>query len=124
MKHTVELDGLRLAYSDTDATGERGDRPVAVLVHGWLSQRADLRALGDALAPGYRVVALDAPGHGESAVPEQDAAARRLAIPAQAADLAALCDRLGVRNAVLVGHSAGGAVAVELAARGPTSPRR
>jgi pimeloyl-ACP methyl ester carboxylesterase/predicted ester cyclase len=116
MTHILERAGLRLAYDDT---GERGVRPAAVLIHGWLSQRADLRALGAALAPTYRVIALDAPGHGESGVPGVEDAADRLAIPAQAADVAGLCDRLGVRDAVLIGHSSGGAVAVELAARRP-----
>lgn len=116
MTHYLERAGLRLAYADS---GARHERPVAVLIHGWLSERADLHALAAALAPTYRVVALDAPGHGESAVPGPETAAERLAIPAQAADVAALCDRLGVRGAMLVGHSAGGAVAVELAVRRP-----
>lgn len=113
MTHILERAGLRLAYDDS------GDRPTAVLIHGWLSQRADLRRLGAALAPTYRVIALDAPGHGESDVPGVEDAVDRLAVPVQAADVAALCDRLGVRDAVLIGHSAGGAVAVELAARRP-----
>jgi pimeloyl-ACP methyl ester carboxylesterase len=115
MTHHIERAALRLAYSDTG-----GERPVAVLIHGWISARADLRAVGAALAPTYRVIALDAAGHGESEVPGQAAAANaRLGIPAQAADVAALCDHLGVSGALLVGHSAGGAVAVELAARRP-----
>jgi pimeloyl-ACP methyl ester carboxylesterase len=114
MTHHIERAGLRLAYSDSG-----GERPVAVLIHGWISERADLRAVGAALAPTYRVVAIDAAGHGESEVPGADAAGERLAIPAQAADVAALCDHLGVSGALLVGHSAGGAVAVELAARRP-----
>ena len=114
MTHHIERAGLRLAYSDTG-----GERPVAVLIHGWISERADLRAVAAALAPTYRVIALDAPGHGESDVPGPDTAAERLAVPAQAADVAELCDHLGVRDALLVGHSAGGAVVVELAARRP-----
>lgn len=104
MTHILERAGLRLAYDDT---GVRGDRPTAVLIHGWLSKRADLRRLGAALAPTYRVIALDVPGHGESDVPGVEDAADRLAVPAQAADVAALCDRLGIRDAVLIGHSAG-----------------
>jgi pimeloyl-ACP methyl ester carboxylesterase/predicted ester cyclase len=116
MTQYLDRAGLRFAYDDA---GARGARPVAVLIHGWLSERADLRAVGAALAPTYRVIALDAAGHGESAVPGPDTAAERLAIPAQAADVVALCDHLGVRDALLVGHSAGGAVAVELAARRP-----
>lgn len=100
-----------------DDRAARPGRPVAVLLHGWCSSRADLRALGDALATTYRIVAPDAAGHGENPVPSDAAAA--LSIPAQAAAVAALCDALGVRDALLVGHSSGGAVAVELAARRP-----
>jgi pimeloyl-ACP methyl ester carboxylesterase/predicted ester cyclase len=111
---TIERAGLRLAYDDR---GSRPGRPTAVLVHGWCSHRADLRALGDALLTTYRVVALDAPGHGDSEVPADTGA--RLAIPAQADDLAALLDTLDVRDAVLIGHSSGAAVAIELAARRP-----
>jgi pimeloyl-ACP methyl ester carboxylesterase/predicted ester cyclase len=112
--HTIDRAGLRLAYDDR---GARPGRPTAVLVHGWCSGRADLRALGDALATTYRVIALDAPGHGDSELPSDPDV--RLAIPAQADDLAALLDTLDVRDAVLIGHSSGGAVAVELAARRP-----
>ena len=114
MTHHIERAGLRLAYSDTG-----GERQAAVLIHGWISERADMGAVGAALAPTYRVIALDAAGHGESDVPGPEAANARLAITAQAADVAALCDHLGVSGALLVGHSAGGAVAVELAARRP-----
>lgn len=112
--HILERAGLRLAYDDR---GHRPGRPVAVLIHGWCCSRADMRALGDALSTTYRVLALDAPGHGDSEIPAD--AAARLAIAAQADDVAALCDALDVRDAVLIGHSAGGAVAVELAARRP-----
>jgi pimeloyl-ACP methyl ester carboxylesterase/predicted ester cyclase len=114
----LDLSGRTLAYDDR---GHRPGRPVAVLLHGWCSSRADLRALGDALVGTYRVLASDAAGHGDSDVPDDvpDDADARLAVPAQAADVAALCDALGVRDALLVGHGSGGAVAVELAAQRP-----
>lgn len=89
-----------------DDRGDRPGRPAAVLLHDRCSSRADLRALGTALSATYRVVAPDAP-------------APTAAIPARADAVAALCDALGVRDALLVGHGTGAAVAVELAGRRP-----
>lgn len=61
---------------------------------------------------GYRVVAWDMPGYGESAMP----AAPTMASLADS--LRALLDTLGPSRFVLVGHSMGGMVAQELMARG------
>jgi pimeloyl-ACP methyl ester carboxylesterase len=57
----VKLDGRTVA-------GERwGDGPVVYLVHGWGGWRGQLGALVDPLvATGHRVVAFDAPSHGDS----------------------------------------------------------
>ena len=91
-------------------------RPPLVLIHGWLSKRADLAAVARAFRTSHRVVNIDLPGHGESEVPEDES---RLRIPSFADDVAALCDELGLSGAALVGHSLGAAVAVELAVRRP-----
>jgi pimeloyl-ACP methyl ester carboxylesterase len=57
----VRLHGARM-------TGQCwGDGPVVRLMHGWGGRRADLAAFVDPLVrAGYRVVAFDAPSHGES----------------------------------------------------------
>jgi pimeloyl-ACP methyl ester carboxylesterase len=100
--------GLGLAYDDSaDPT-----RPPMLLLHGWCSRRADLAPLAGAFAGSHRVVSLDLPGHGDSDVPAGD---DRLEVASLAADAAAL----GLGPTVVVGHSAGAAVAVELAVRRP-----
>ncbi len=44
-----------------------GDGPVVYLVHGWGGWRGQLGAfVGPLVAAGYRVVAFDAPGHGDA----------------------------------------------------------
>jgi len=104
--------GLQIAYDDTG----HPNRTALVLIHGWLSKRADLAAVARAFRTSHRVVSIDLPGHGESQVPEDES---RLSIPSFADDVAALCDELGLSSAALVGHSLGAAVAVDLAVRRP-----
>jgi len=62
--------GLQIAYEDT----VNPNRPPLVLIHGWLSKRADLAAVARALRTSHRVVSIDLPGHGESEVPGTRAA--------------------------------------------------
>lgn len=126
----VAVGGLRLAYDDSRSTSEhtveRGDpgrECISVLLHGWGNGRATMRPLAAGLAGRYRIVALDQPGHGDSDPPRAGRAADLLSVPGQADTTAAVLDRLGIATAVFVGHSSGGAVAVELAARRPEMVR-
>lgn len=88
---------------------------AVVLLHG-LSSLAEeiLHPLGEPLAAsGYRVVAIDRPGYGGS-----DAAnAADMGPAAQAEGLHRTLDRLGLRDAILVAHSAGAAPSLHLARR-------
>jgi pimeloyl-ACP methyl ester carboxylesterase len=68
----------------------------------------------DRLVGEFRLIAVDLPGHGSRA-------AERFTLPAAAAVVAAAIDAAANGRAVVVGHSLGGYVAMELAA---TSPRR
>ncbi|MFE1417025.1 alpha/beta fold hydrolase [Streptomyces sp. NPDC085524] len=97
---------MTLAYDTT------GDGPTLVLLHSAACDRRMWDPQWSALAgAGYRVVRPDFRGFGES--PLQD---RR---HNDAEDVLDLLDSLGVEQAVLVGSSYGGRVAVEIAARRP-----
>ncbi len=108
-------DGARLAYRAFEAApGTENDVPV-VLLHATLSASVQLAGLGRLLAARGPVFALDRRGSGESAVlPPQP-----LDVGVHVADAAALLDAEGLRAAILVGHSFGGIVALEAAARIP-----
>ncbi len=95
--------------------------PVAVLVHGITGWWRTWWRVGPALADrGWRVIALDLRGHGSSPPIDGVATAESLA-----ADVGATIDKLAVSPAdVLIGHSLGAAVAMELAHRRPEIARR
>jgi pimeloyl-ACP methyl ester carboxylesterase len=87
-----------------------------LLLHGLGASRR----YWDRVAPDLRplpVVALDAPGHGETPADAADPAARSL--EGIAADAALALDALGLSRVLVVGHSWGGAIALTLAARHP-----
>jgi pimeloyl-ACP methyl ester carboxylesterase len=61
------LDRVPVPRGGTVAVETWGDGPVVLLVHGWGGSRGQLRSFVQPLvAAGHRVVALDAPGHGDS----------------------------------------------------------
>ena len=93
--------------------------PVAVLVHGIAGWWRTWWRVGPALADGgWRVIAIDQRGHGESPPIDGIATAQSLA-----ADLAVTLDGLGVAPLdLLAGHSLGAAVCMELVADSPGSP--
>ena len=106
----LEQDGLALFYEEA---GE-GEPPI-VLVHGWCCDHTYFAPQFERFASGgHRVVAVDLRGHGRSDKPQQD-----YTIQLFADDLAWTCHRIGVEKPVVVGHSLGGVVAFDLAARYP-----
>lgn len=82
---------------------------AVVLLHGaggmHLSWSTDIRRL-----PGYRVYALDLPGHGKS----REVGGLQ-SIPAYAQRVQGWLQSVGLSRAVMVGHSMGGAIALEMA---------
>ncbi len=84
------------------------DGPVALLVHGWEGRGSQLSALSAPLvSAGYRVVAFDAPGHG-------DAASRRASLVDHARGICSAAAHVGRRGHVdlVVAHSMGGAASL------------
>lgn len=97
---------IRLAVHEA---GNGGDRPPVVLCHGFpelaYSWRHQLPALADA---GFRAIAPDQRGYGDSSAPEPIEA---YSLDHLCGDLADLLDALEIERAVFVGHDWGGFVA-------------
>ena len=111
----VEVTGGRLHLVELGPAGA----PPVLLVHGASGNLNDMRvALGDRLAPRYRVILVDRPGHGWSDRPggSADASPAR-----QAALIHQALERIGVSRAIVVGHSWSGALATAYALAYPES---
>ena len=87
----------------------QGD-PLIVLIHGWSCDANYWRAQIDDLKTSHTVVAVNLAGHGAS-----ERNRRNWTIAAFGADVAAVLAALPQGKVVLVGHSMGGAVALEAA---------
>ena len=112
--HYATHDGIKIHYVTTGAA--RGERPLVVMIHGfpdfWYSWRHQM----EALAPHYRVAAMDQRGYNLSDQPNGVAA---YAMPNLVADVAAVIAAEGATSAVVVGHDWGGAVAWNVAMSRP-----
>ena len=108
----LTIDGVRLHYV------ERGSGPALVLLHGNGSMIQDFDSSGliDLAAKTYRVIVFDRPGFGHSERPRNVV----WTPDAQAGLIKSALDRLGVSQAVVLGHSWGASVAVALALKYPS----
>ena len=107
---SLVADGIRLHYYDS---GPHPDTPV-VLIHGLGDEADTWRHVFPALARWRRVIALDLPGFGRSEKPR-----RAYTLAFFARTVTELLASLGIRKALLVGHSMGAAIAQRLALAQP-----
>jgi pimeloyl-ACP methyl ester carboxylesterase len=109
----ITVDGVRLHYL------EKGEGPPVVLIHGNVVTAEDyvLSGVFDKVARNHRVIAIDRPGYGYSDRPQGS-----MWTAAEQADLLLeALYRLGVERPVIVGHSWGTLVALEIALSEPGS---
>jgi magnesium chelatase accessory protein len=102
---------------------EAGTGPTLLLLHGAGASTHSWRALIPALARDHHVVALDLPGHGFTTLGVKG----RSGLAPMAEDIATLCRAEGWQPDAIVGHSAGAAIALQMArmaiSAGGTPPR-
>jgi 2-succinyl-6-hydroxy-2,4-cyclohexadiene-1-carboxylate synthase len=93
-----------------------GQGTPLVLLHGFTGSAETWAPLSAALGDRYTTHAVELPGHGGSAAPDD---AGRYALGRLAADLARLLDVLGVERAAVLGYSLGGRAALRFALEHP-----
>jgi pimeloyl-ACP methyl ester carboxylesterase len=108
----ARIAGQDIAYLQTPGGGGDDDRAV-VFVHGNSSSaRTWLPVLNSSFGQRFRCLALDLPGHGQSA-PARDQA--DYSLPGYASVLTGFAGAAGAVNAVFVGWSLGGQIILEAA---------
>jgi len=101
----LSVGGLRWHVQDL------GNGPVIFLVHGTgASTHSWAGMLPQLAARGFRAVAVDLPGHGFTDLGSH----QQSSLPGMARALAAVVGELGVAPALVVGHSAGAAVLIQM----------
>lgn len=107
-------DGLKLAYID------EGEGEPILLIHGFASSSLynwiQPNWISTLTAAGYRTIAIDNRGHGDSDKPHD----RSVYTPTRmAGDAAALLDHLGIKSAHVMGYSMGARISAFLALEHP-----
>lgn len=105
----IEINGLNINYTDC------GEGKPILLLHGWGSSLEVWNRISNQFLAkgGYRLIALDFPGCGNSPLPEK---------PLQLEDYTNLvvgfCRYLKIENPIIMGHSNGGRVTLALLGQG------
>jgi pimeloyl-ACP methyl ester carboxylesterase len=105
-------DGVRLAHFEAGPSNPKD--PPLVLVNGWTGDHGIFTPQIIYFSQTRRVVAVNLRGHGRSEAPRQN-----YTMPGFADDIAWQCAELGLEKPVIIGHSFGGAVVLELCGRHP-----
>lgn len=112
------MDALRWHAQHWPCRAGSGVAPQALLLHGTGSASFSWRHLAPLLAERFEVFAPDLPGHGRTLTPPSQG----LSLPAVTAALGRWMRACGVAPQLLVGHSAGAALAIRLTLDGVASP--
>ena len=112
-RKTILLEGVSLSYSDSGGAG-----PVLICLHAIGHGARDFEDLSRRLGNGFRVIALDFPGQGNSGPDSQAASATRYTQL-----LSEFIEKLDLHSVVLLGNSIGGATSVRYASNHPDKVR-
>lgn len=99
----VVVDGSIINYQDI---GKKGAKAILFL-HGWADEHSTFKSLAATLSPDYRCVLVDLPGFGSSESPKTT-----FDLPDFSNIVAEFLQKINLKPDVIVGHSNGGAIAI------------
>ena len=108
----IRRDNVILAYEESG----KGDPPL-VFIHGGFADHTHFTPQFDYFKRNHRVLAMDLRGHGKSEKPQQD-----YTMTAYSDDIYWLCQQVGIKKPIVIGHSMGGLIALEMVWRDPDFP--
>ena len=97
---------------------EQGSGAAVILMHGMFGSLSNLGNLAKLLAQSYRVISVDLRNHGDS--PHED----DMDLALMAADIVELISDLDLSSTILIGHSLGGKIAMQVALNNPQLVRQ
>jgi pimeloyl-ACP methyl ester carboxylesterase len=113
-KEIINLKDNKIAIYDSE-----GDGQIVILIHGnSLSSKSFKPQMEGALGKNFHLIAIDLPGHGNSS-PFNDPR-NNYSVPGYGKVITGVINQLNLLNVVLVGHSLGGHIALEMSEMLPT----
>ena len=98
--------------------------PTALLLHGTGASTHSWRSLIPLLTPHVNVLSLDLPGHAFTDMPPGGSNSQQMSLPGMAKAIGQLLAVLGISPTLIIGHSAGVAIAVRMSLDAIVQPRR
>ena len=117
--HSRFVSAAGLLWHVQEFSSTRTNAPLVLLIHGTASATHSWRDVAPLLAQHYRVLAIDLPGH---AFTEMPTPASALSLSSMAQRVAGLLQQMQLSPNLVVGHSAGAAVAARMALDGSVQP--
>lgn len=107
IEHFTTSDSIRIGYVQLGSTSS----PSLIFIHGGPGDNSsDFRSMAEKLSSTYHVIAFDSRGCGFS---QRGLSNSQLTIDKMVNDVKELQDHLGLTSSMILGHSFGGAVAIE-----------
>lgn len=116
-RHNILVEGVRISY--LEKRSPKLEAPSMVFLHGLTATAETYIHLMESLGEDHRLIALDLPGTDFAG----RAADGDASLAAMARTVSLTLGQLGLERPILVGHSHGGAIALQIAAQTPDSLR-
>lgn len=111
----VLIEDSIISYQDAG----KKDGKVILFLHGWADESSTFRTLANAFSDDYRCISIDLPGFGGSEPPKGP-----LKLPDFSERISKFLEKIHARPYAVIGHSNGGAIAVNAAANGTVKPKK